>query len=308
MDLSAENFRGERKSLRLDSLVKSPELQGRADLETVKKMAVEVAEAVKAGADIDPIKIVHIVEAETTIYGKKIEPGYYVADGFRRSAGYEMAGRSMIPAVVRIGTWRDAVDVATSANADQVALPRTPADKRRQVELSFRNHPDRTGRWHADHCKVSNDLAQRVWKDIEKTIPQEVRDKIAKEGRTDKRGRNQPAKKKVAAKKAGAVAADKSADWKGYESAFNFITRFIDHLGELGVKKSDVAKAHKSHKEFGDMLLEWNDELKKSADEAAARAKAAAEKDKAAEAKAKAKDANPLVKEDESGEVKGKGG
>lgn len=306
MELSAENFRGERKSVKLESLVRHPDLQGRADPAAVKKLAGEVAEAVKAGAEIDPIKVIHVTADETTPYGKKIPAGLYVVDGFRRTMGYEMAGRANIPAVVRVGTWRDATDVATSANADQVALPRTPEDKRRQVELSLRNHPSRSFRWHSQHCKVGNELPQQVWKAIEKSIPQEVKDQIEKEGRVGKNDKKQTAKKKPKPK--AAVTADKAADWKRYEESFNFITRFIDHVGELDGKKQPTNEAHKMHRAFGEHMLAWKDRLAKEAVAAAERAKAEAEKaaDKEQPPKA-AKSAGPAAtREDADGKGKGK--
>jgi hypothetical protein len=283
MDLSAENFRGERKSIRLETLNwKDPRLQGRANAEEIKKRAAEVAEAVKSGAEIDPIKVVHITEAGVTPYGEHYEAGYHTGDGIRRCYGYEMAGRASIPAIVRVGTWADLMDLVSSANAGQVAIARTPEDKRRQLEISMRNHPDRSARWHAQHCQVSNDLTAQVWKAVEKTIPKEVMERIKAEGKTGRDGKRQSATKKKPAKPKAASDADKAADWKAFEEWFNRTTRFIDHVAELDGKKSTAKEAHKLHKLFGDLMLDWKSELARQAMDAAAKAKAAAEKEAAA--------------------------
>lgn len=306
MDLNASNFKGERKSLRLENLIRDPNLQGRADPSVVKKFTADVAEAVAAGHDIDPIFVIHITKEDTKPDGKKVAPGYYVVDGFRRSGGYEAAGRATIPAVVRVGTWTDAMDVATSANANNVALVRTREDKERQLVLSFANHPDRSARWHAEHCRVSRDLTAKKWAAFEKTLDPEVLAKIKAEGKTDKRGTKRAATGKKKAKSQAATTQDKAADWKGYESAFNWITRFIDHLSELDGKKTTSEKAHKQRITLGETMLAWKESLKKAAEEAAERAKAeaktAAETKKGAEAKKG--DQHPFEKEDESGKGK----
>jgi hypothetical protein len=306
MQLSAENFRGERKAIRLETLTwKDPDLQGRANPEEIKKRAAEVAAEVKAGAEIDPIKVIHITADEVTPYGRKVEAGYYTGDGIRRCYGYEMLGRATIPAIVRVGTWADLMDVVSSANAGQVAIARTPEDKRRQVEISMRNHPDRAARWHAQHCQVSNDLTAKVWKIVEKTIPKEVLEKIKAEGKVGRDGKRQTAEKKKTKPKP-ATDADKAADWKAFEDWFNKTTRFVDHVAELdggkmpagdlkklkedlerlasslGSPKPAAGVAHKLHKLFGDLMLDWKSELARQAMDAAAKAKAAAEKEAAA--------------------------
>jgi hypothetical protein len=172
--------------------------------------------------------------------------------------------------------------VVSSANAGQVAIARTPEDKRRQVEISMRNHPDRSARWHAQHCQVSNDLTAQVWKAVEKTIPKEVMEKIKAEGKTGRDGKRQSATKKKPAKPKAASDADKAADWKAFEEWFNRTTRFIDHVAELDAKKASAKEAHKLHKAFGDLMLDWKSELARQAMDAAAKAKAAAEKEAAA--------------------------
>lgn len=58
---------------------------------------------------------------------------YWLVDGFHRIFAYKHCDRQVIPAIVTEGTQRDAILASKAANAENLALPRTRADKHKAV-------------------------------------------------------------------------------------------------------------------------------------------------------------------------------
>ena len=253
--LTAANFKGEMKAVDIDDIIADRDLQPREDLDTMRKFVEDVAEAVKKGEEIDPIFLMDVRQSDPPeikrIDGKPVKPGLYVVEGNRRLLGYKAAGRKKIPAIVRIGTYQEAVDVASSANVGNLALPRTKEDKKRAVLMSLINRFDHSDRFHAEHCKVSQELVKKTRPLAEKLLPAEAKGKVDASGkpvRVSKSGKVQAAKKT----KTKANPEKKLADWVGWESRFGWMIRFMDHLielngslkGSLPTKALDALKAH----------------------------------------------------------------
>ncbi len=263
--LSAETFKGEEMMLDIDSIIVSPDLQQRDlsdpnDAKEFRVLTADVAEAVAKKDEIDRILVIHIPEDTTRVLdGSKVKPGYYVVEGFRRLAGYKAAGRAKIPALVRIGTWEDAVDVSTSANIKNLALPRKPADKRRAVESCLINHIDWSDRRIADHVKVSGELVAKMRPVAEKYIktfaPTSLNGDVDTKTRVSKSGKRQAAKKAKKVKKV--------IDWSTWEGPFGSLKRFVDHVGAMTLTEEeqksdeDFQKAHKILNSLGDHLRAW---------------------------------------------------
>ncbi len=88
---------------------------------------------------------------------------FWLADGFLRVEAFEKAGRPRVPAIMRIGTKRDALLFALSANNSHGARL-TPADKRRAVALML-SDPEwvqRSDHWIAEHVGVSAPFVKKM--------------------------------------------------------------------------------------------------------------------------------------------------
>lgn len=268
--LTAENFKGEEMMIDIESIIASPELQQRDlsdsyDAKNYKTAVSDVVEAIAKKEDIERVLIVKIPDGTNRVSdGQPIKGGLYLVEGFRRMAGYKAAGKSKIPAIVRAGTWEDAMDVSTSANIKNLALPRKPADKRKAAESCLINHFDWSDRRIADHVRVSAELVAKVRPIAEKYLNTFAKDKpngkpVDTKTRVGKSGKRQAATKKTAKKKAKAV-----VDWSGWETAYGNLVRFVDHVGsmtmteeELKKKETDYQKAHACLKAFGFRMRAW---------------------------------------------------
>ncbi|MCL4750424.1 MAG: hypothetical protein KJ015_09700 [Myxococcales bacterium] len=88
---------------------------------------------------------------------------FWLADGFLRVEAFEKAGRARVPAIMRIGTKRDALLFALGANNSHGARL-TPADKRRAVALML-GVPEwvhRSDHWIAEHVGVSAPFVKKL--------------------------------------------------------------------------------------------------------------------------------------------------
>lgn len=142
---------------------------------------------------------------------------YILADGFHRYHSYRKEGRKKIPVRIHKGTLSEAQLFAVGANESH-GLRRTAEDKHEAVKILLSN-PDwyrRSDKWAADTCHVSNHLVAKIRAEmpapsvLEKsnTADEETLDKsnavepesngaapAAQRTRTDRTGREQPAKK-----------------------------------------------------------------------------------------------------------------
>jgi hypothetical protein len=109
-----------------------------------KATAGEYAEAMRAGAVFPPVVVF-------------VDPkgAHWLADGFHRCAGAELAGLAEVAADVRQGSRKDALLYAASANASH-GLRRTNADKRRAVLLVLGNFPKWSDRKVGEACGVDH--------------------------------------------------------------------------------------------------------------------------------------------------------
>lgn len=261
--LTAENFKGEKKMLSIDNIIVFSDLQSRADLDAVKKFTPDIVEAIHDKEEIEPILVIEIGEgAVRKADGAAIKAGNYVCEGFRRLAGHKAAGRDKINCIVRKGTIEDAMDVSTSANIKNLALPRSREDKARAVETCLITHFDWSDRRIADHCHVSGELvakkrpaAEKYLKAFQKDLPNgqplDTKTRVGKGG------------KRQAAKKARKV--KEKIDWSEYEGPLGRLKRFVDDVGEKTLTEderkkdgSDFQKAHTILKALGMRLKAWS--------------------------------------------------
>lgn len=105
--------------LRTDYIIADPDVQPRVSMS--KETIEEYAEAIKQDAKCMPPVTAFFDGSD-----------YWLADGFHRHAGYELADCDHIPCVVKQGSKRDAMLFALGCNATH-GLKRTNADKRAAV-------------------------------------------------------------------------------------------------------------------------------------------------------------------------------
>lgn len=136
------------RELPLDELVLDPDLnlRDRLDADAVERYA-------DAWSRTPPVTVV------------EVDGRYLLADGFHRHAAAAKLGRRMISAEVRVGSYAEALDVASAANLAH-GLPLTRAERRRAVEIQVRLHHDHSDRRLAEEIGVSRDLVGRVRRDL----------------------------------------------------------------------------------------------------------------------------------------------
>jgi hypothetical protein len=133
----------EPSTIELSALTRDPELACRA-AGVSKGTVAEYAEAMKAGAVFPPV-VVFVDQ----------KGAHWLADGFHRCAGAELAGLAEVTADVRQGSRKDALLYAASANSSH-GLRRTNADKRRAVLLVLGNFPKWSDRKIGEACGVDH--------------------------------------------------------------------------------------------------------------------------------------------------------
>lgn len=272
--LTEENFKGEDTMLSIENIIVDRDLQPREDLTEVKAFAKDVAETIKNGGQVPRVLVVRITEALAKDAegkplkkpgGGNVKPGDYLVGGNRRLMGYELADRSKIPVTIREGTYADCMDVASSSNIGNLALPRRPEDKRRAVAMCLLAHWDWSDRTVSSHVQVSDDMVAKMRPSIEKLLPKDVVEQN-KDTRVDKRGRRQPVKKKTGRGKPNVAVSGKTADWVGFEARYAWLVKFVEHLGELDGRKTKehpFQKAHGFLSKYGETMKAWLDEFKK---------------------------------------------
>lgn len=260
--LTAENFKGEEKMLALDSIFINPDLQSRADLDAVKKFTPDIVEAIHNKEKIAPVLIVEVGEGSVRQSdGAAMKAGYYLCEGFRRYAAHKAAGRDKIACIVRKGTIEDAIDVSTSANTKNLALPRTREDKNRAAESCLITHFDWSDRRIAEHVDVSAELVAKNRPSALKYLNTFAANKpngqpVDTKTRVSKSGKRQAAKKARKAKE--------KIDWSEYEAAYGRLKRFVDDVGEKTLTEeerknanTDYQKTHHILKALGSRLKAW---------------------------------------------------
>jgi hypothetical protein len=134
----------------LDAITVDPGISARTT--PVSKEAVEdYAQVLRDGGEFPPCVVVR--SADKT----------YLVEGHQRFHSYRLVGRSALPCIIVIGTYREAVLRAAGANL-RGTLPRTPADKRLSV---LRVLQDEEGRnWPSTrimaHCGVGAALVSAI--------------------------------------------------------------------------------------------------------------------------------------------------
>ena len=136
-----------RTSLSLDDVVVDPDLQVRAELD--EDLVQQYVDALEAGARFPPIVVFEHSGANC------------VADGFHRVAAYRRAGRAGIEADVYPGDRQHALWFALGANrAHGQRLGRD--DKRRAIELAYREWPDLSQRAIVGHVGCTQPYVAKI--------------------------------------------------------------------------------------------------------------------------------------------------
>lgn len=117
-----------------------------------KATAREYGEAMKGGAIFPPVVVF------TDSRGV-----HWLADGFHRTEGAELAGLTEIAVERRPGSRKDALLFAAGANAIH-GRPRSPSDKRRAVSLLLAEPTwaKRADNWIAKHANVSHTFVAKL--------------------------------------------------------------------------------------------------------------------------------------------------
>jgi hypothetical protein len=143
-------------SLQIAAIERRQDCQPRAAFDEATML--EYAEAMKAGDDFPPVKVVRAGDS------------FYLVDGFHRVAAAETAGLDRIRADVVEGTLRDAILLSRQVNATH-GLRRTNEDKRRAVAtlLEDPEWSQWSDREIARRCKVSHPLVATVRAELANT-------------------------------------------------------------------------------------------------------------------------------------------
>ena len=138
------------QAIELDAIRLDDSLQPRVKIDCVA--VKEYGEAMTGGARLPAV----------VVYFDGID--YWLADGFHRYHAHRQIGMLKIDADVHDGSRRDAVLYSVGANANQFALRRTHADKRRAVQRMLAD--DQWVKWSdndiAKHCAVSQPFVGSV--------------------------------------------------------------------------------------------------------------------------------------------------
>lgn len=146
--------------------------QQRAEID--EQHVADIADALKAGATVDPVEVYHD--------GSE----YWLSDGFHRFHAYRHRGLTRIAAVVVKGTRREAILASVKANATH-GLKRSNADKRKAVETLLRD--DEWRKWSdrkiAEAAAVDHKTVSAVRADMESVgeIPQQ-KVRVTSDGKT----------------------------------------------------------------------------------------------------------------------------
>lgn len=135
------------KTIPLDSIRIDGATQPRCMID--EAAVAEYAEDMRDGFPFPPVTVFHDGAVN------------WLADGFHRYHGARRAGLESILARVESGTVTDARWFACGANRAH-GLRRSPADKRRAVEMALKDHPEKSDRAIAEHVGVDHKTVASV--------------------------------------------------------------------------------------------------------------------------------------------------
>lgn len=145
--------------------------QPRAELN--EEWAGEIADRMTEGADFLPV----------TVYQDGTD--LWLADGFHRCRGAEIAGIEYIAAYVVTGTRQDARDYANSGTPNgRHGLRESKQDRWRRIENMIRDHPDWTLMQVGEHCEVSHMTVKRVRESIFNNVKDTAERTVTRNGTT----------------------------------------------------------------------------------------------------------------------------
>ena len=158
---------------------------------TAKLASIEMDTSIQCRAVIDTATVSEYAERMTE--GDKFPPvvlfqnggKFWIGDGWHRIMAARQMGALDIPADVRIGGRKDALQYALGANAAN-GLRRSNADKRRCVEIALAEFGDISSRQIAIMCGVGHEMVDAARPHVAES---------ATSTRTDTLGRKQPATK-----------------------------------------------------------------------------------------------------------------
>lgn len=221
-------FRGKRVLISLVNLLMPPELQPRD--EESQEHVTDLAEAIANKVKLPPLKIVTVVDDPNSPH-----TGNLVVDGRHTARAYAEAGKKMVPCIVRVGTWEEALVAATGANQEHTGLKRTNADKRRACELMIRElGSEWTNGRIAAHVGVSDQTVGNVRKTVAPrpkkaaAVPEaEPAAETKPETRKGADGKQYPSRPAKAPQK---VVVDQIFDWKALTQEMGAVARRINGI------------------------------------------------------------------------------
>ena len=136
------------RELPVDEIVLEPDLnlRDRLDPEAIERYA-------DAFEDLPPVTVFEVDEQ------------WLLADGFHRHAAFLARKRPTIPALIRRGSFAEALDYAAGANLAH-GLPLRRQERRRALEVRLRLAPERSDRQHARELGVGRELVAKVRNDL----------------------------------------------------------------------------------------------------------------------------------------------
>lgn len=220
-------------SLRICDIIRVKELQGREEHSSDHQS--DIAEHLKRGGKLkNRPKVMRVTDRDDKLYA---------VDGFHTIGAYEDNGRSTIPVELFVGTWQDARDMATEANARHIGLKRSRKDKNRVVRMTLEDHPDWSDVAVAKHCHVSPQLA----KDVRQTIPAAkaatTRVGIDNKRRTAKPQRATPKPTEAAEPERNGKPRAAKLDWEKHDSVMKWLNGFIEAAQSLTGNREDADEA-----------------------------------------------------------------
>jgi len=149
-------------SIKLEELTAEPkyQLRVREDLSAIK----DLASAYEDEETVPPIEVVDT--------GDEL----IIVDGFHRYAAATEAGLDSIECLVILGTQREAFTLSLGANANNKALKRTNADKRKAVLTALTDDElkEQSNREIAVICKVSHSIVNRIRIELKEEVEEAI--------------------------------------------------------------------------------------------------------------------------------------
>jgi hypothetical protein len=239
------------KNVPLSVVVRIDELQMRPE-GTLGEHAEDLMAVIKGGKKLPPVEIRSVKAGPHT--------GLLLTGGFHTFEAHELAGKRHVRAVVREGTWADALEDAATSNQGPThrALKPSRAAKRRACEMMLRARPEWSNRAIAEKVGVDEKTVREARAELQ------VREVIAPTTeRVGVDGQTQAVRKLRTQPEAAPGLKLKKFDWRSGTAGFGLFAKTVHNAGKFhGETESlEYQGLKRLLDEAGDLWQAWQKRL-----------------------------------------------